>query len=127
MYMDKIQDLLKKIKLLSSKLPIAQDSEKVNEAQIELSPEERKSRFRRYLTILVGEGWHIEIENEFNAVLRFKTRSGFFIAFIIFVILLLIFGPLALFYLVYVIVTRIRGKQKLHKVWIDIYGNIKSN
>lgn len=118
---------MRKIYYFPHKVPVAQSAEEVNQEQVELLPEERRSRFRRFLTEKVSAGWHIEIENEFDAVISRKIQTGWFGKFLIFVLLLFIFLPLAVFYLIYVIVKGVQGKQKLLRVWIDIYGNIKTN
>ena len=101
--------------------------EQTLEPQVEISSEERRAKFRSFLTDKVSAGWRIEIENEFDAVISRKIQTGWFGKFLIFVLLLLIFLPLAIFYLIYVIVKGVQGKQKLLRVWIDIYGNIKTN
>jgi len=125
--MSKRYEFWQKVSQFPKRPPVQPESNEPIEPPKEISPDERRIQFRRYLTELVSEGWKIEIENEFDAVVSYQSRSGLFIAFVWFIILLLIFAPLAFFYLAYVIVTRLRGKQKLSKVWIDIYGNIKTN
>ena len=109
-----------------NKVPSAPDIQ-IETEKVEMADVDRKAKFRRYLTEWVGLGWHIEIENDFDAVISRKRKSGWFGTFVVFIIFLLIFAPLAIFYLIYVIVTRTSGKKQLVKVWIDIYGDLKNS
>ena len=122
----KLKEIWLKIYYFPHKVPSNLNSEEANQVKVELSAEDRKSKFRRYLTNAVSQGWHIEIENEFDAVISKKQKTGWF-GSLLFLLLLLIFVPLAIFYLIYMVVTRSSGKSKLMKVWIDIYGDIKTN
>ena len=123
----KLKEIWLKIYYFPNKVPSSLNSEEANQVKVELSAEDRKSKFRRYLTNAVSQGWHIEIENEFDAVISKKQKVGWFGSLLLFLLLLLIFVPLAIFYLIYMVVTRSSGKSSLVKVWIDIYGVIKTS
>jgi len=84
----------------------------------------RKS-FRTALTDCVASGWTLEIENEYDAVLSKKARFYWGGKLIAFLILLFIFAPLALFYLIVVIVRGVSAKPSRLRVWIDEDGLIQ--
>lgn len=90
-----------------------------------ISSEERKKIFRQFLTARVTEGWSLEIENEFDAVLSRKARFRWFGKLIIFLILLLLFAPLALFYLIVVIIRGVTARPSRLHISIDEFGDIQ--
>ena len=90
------------------------------------SPEEAKQLFRSKLTEYVVAGWHIEIENEFDAVISRKRRAGWLGKFLIFLILLFIWFPLALFYLVIVIIRVMTARPKTMRIYVDEEGYIQT-
>ena len=73
----------------------------------------------------MAAGWSIEIENEFDAVLSKKGKFSWVGKLIIFLILLLLFAPLALFYLIVVVVKGVSAKPARLRLWIDEDGRIK--
>ena len=83
------------------------------------SPAQARIDFREALTDYVRDGWSIEIENEFDAVLSRKAKFTWIGKLIIFLILLVVFVPLALFYLIVVIVKGVTAKPRRIQVWID--------
>lgn len=90
-------------------------------------PTEDQARkiFRDALTNRVENGWKIEIENQFDAVLSRKRETSWISKLIIFLLLLLIFAPLAIFYLVVVIIKGVNGKPVTQRLWIDENGRIQ--
>jgi len=80
--------------------------------------------FREALTNYVRDGWSIEIENEFDAVLSRKAKFSWVGKLIVFLILLILFAPLALFYLIVVIVKGVTAKPRRIQLWIDEDGRI---
>jgi hypothetical protein len=90
-----------------------------------LTPEESRVLFRKALTDAVEGGWKIEIENELDAVLSKKPSFNWFGSFVGFVILLLIFVPFALFFLVIVIIRGVTRKDVTRKIWIDDQGLVQ--
>ena len=89
------------------------------------TPEEARKIFRAALTEYVSNGWHIEIENEFDAVISKKRPFRWFVKLIIFLILLLIFLPLAFFYLIIVLIRALTAKPRTVRIYIDPDGQIQ--
>lgn len=89
------------------------------------TPEEARKIFRAALTDYVSNGWRIEIENEFDAVISKKRSFRWFIKLIIFLILLLIFFPLALFYLIIVLIRGLTSRPRTLRIYIDPNGLIQ--
>ena len=87
--------------------------------------EEARKAFRRALTDSVAEGWTIEIENEYDAVVSKKPRFRWVGKLILFLLLLVFFAPLALFYLIVVIVQGVTAKPQRVRVWIDEGGRVQ--
>jgi hypothetical protein len=87
--------------------------------------EEARKSFRTALTDCVAGGWTLEIENEYDAVLSKKAPFHWGGKLIVFLILLFIFAPLALFYLIVVIVRGVSAKPSRLRVWIDEDGLIQ--
>lgn len=89
------------------------------------SAEQARLLFREALTNRVADGWKIEIENQFDAVLSRKQNPTWFGKLILFLILLVVFAPLALFYLIFVIITSVNAKPSTLRIWIDEDGRIQ--
>lgn len=87
--------------------------------------EEARKSFRTALTDCVAGGWTLEIENEFDAVLSKKAPFHWGGKLIAFLVLLFIFAPIALFYLIVVIVRGVSAKPSRLRVWIDEDGLIQ--
>ena len=90
-----------------------------------LKPEEARKFFREALTDYVSKGWTIEIENEFDAVISRKPQFRWFVKLVVFLILLLIFFPLAIFFLLVVLVRGLTAKPRRLRIYIDHYGQIQ--
>jgi hypothetical protein len=89
------------------------------------SAEQARLLFREALTNRVADGWKIEIENQFDAVLSRKQKPTWIGKLILFLILLIVFAPLALFYLIIVIITSVNAKPSTLRIWIDEDGRIQ--
>jgi hypothetical protein len=89
-----------------------------------LSPEEAKKKLRSVITDYVAGGWSVEIENESDAVLSKKAPFHWVGKLFIFLLLLLVFAPLGLFYLIVVIVKGVNAKPARMKIWVDAEGRI---
>ena len=89
------------------------------------SLDEARKLFRTAITNYVADGWNVEIENEFEVVLGRKAKFRWIGKLIIFLILLLLFAPVGLFYLIVVIVKGVTAKPARLRVWIDAEGRIQ--
>ena len=89
------------------------------------TPEEAKKALRAVITNYVADGWNIEIENELEVVLGRKAKFHWMGKLIIFLILLLLFAPIGIFYLIVVIVKGVTAKPARIRVWIDADGRIQ--
>jgi hypothetical protein len=90
-----------------------------------LRPEEARKFFREVLTDYVSKGWTIEIENEFDAVISRKPKFRWFVKLVVFLILLLIFFPLAIFFLIVVLVRGLTARPRRLRIYIDPDGQIQ--
>jgi hypothetical protein len=89
------------------------------------TPEEAKKILREAVTNYVADGWNIEIENENDVVLGRKAKFKWVGKLVIFLLLLLIFAPLAIFYLIVVIVRGVTAKPARLHIWVDEDGRIQ--
>jgi hypothetical protein len=89
------------------------------------TPEEARKSFRQALTDYVSRGWTIEIENEFDAVISRKPQFRWFLKLIVFLVLLLLFFPFAIFFLVVVLVRGLTAKPRRLRIYVDSEGKIQ--
>jgi len=89
------------------------------------TPEEAKKKLREAITNYVADGWNIEIENDLEVVLGRKAKFHWVGKLIIFLLLLLLFAPIGIFYLIVVIVKGVTAKPVRLRVWIDENGRIQ--
>jgi len=89
------------------------------------TPEEAKKILREAVTNYVADGWNIEIENENDVVLGRKAKFQWVGKLVVFLLLLLIFAPLAIFYLIVVIVRGVTAKPARLHIWVDEAGRIQ--
>jgi hypothetical protein len=87
--------------------------------------EEAKKTLRTVITNYVADGWNIEIENDFEVVLGRKAKFHWVGKLIIFLLLLLLFAPIGIFYLIVVIIKGVTAKPARIRVWIDADGRIQ--
>ena len=102
----------------------------VDDSGEELAPptaEKARLLFREALTNRVADGWKIEIESQFDAVLSRKKSPTWIGKLILFLILLVVFAPLAIFYLIFVVITSINAKPLTLRIWIDEDGRIEQS
>jgi hypothetical protein len=89
------------------------------------TPEEAKKTLRAVITNYVADGWNIEIENDFEVVLGRKAKFHWVGKLIIFLLLLLLFAPIGIFYLIVVTIKGVTAKPARIRVWIDADGRIQ--
>jgi hypothetical protein len=125
-YLDKFMEIVKKLWVqLTVAKPLPPLMDELGQPLPAPTPEERRKRFRTEITEYVASGWSIEIENEFDAVLSTKGKFSWAGKLIIFLILLLLFAPIALFYLIVVVIKGVSAKPERLRLWIDEDGRIK--
>jgi hypothetical protein len=89
------------------------------------TPFEAKKILREAITNYVADGWNIEIENDFEVVLGRKAKFRWVGKLVIFLLLLLLFAPIGIFYLIVVIVKGVTAKPARLRLWIDDEGRIQ--
>jgi len=89
------------------------------------TPEEAKKTLRAVITNYVADGWNIEIENDFEVVLGRKAKFHCVGKLILFLLLLLLFAPIGIFYLIVVTIKGVTAKPARIRVWIDADGRIQ--
>ena len=89
------------------------------------TPVEAKKILREAVTNYVADGWNIEIENENDVVLGRKAKFQWVGKLVLFLLLLLVFAPLAIFYLIVVIVRGVTAKPVRLHIWVDEDGRIQ--
>ena len=74
----------------------------------------------------VANGWHIEIENGYEAVLSKKKPSNWIPHLVVILLGIFLFIPLAIFWpLVMIVVAVSRGTQT-KRIWIDDEGKLQT-
>ena len=89
------------------------------------TPDEAKKMLRAAITNYVADGWNVEIENDFEVVLGRKAKFHWVGKLIIFLLLLLLFAPIGIFYLIVVIIKGVTAKPVRMRLWIDNEGRIQ--
>jgi hypothetical protein len=89
------------------------------------TPEEAKKTLRAEITNYVADGWNIEIENDLEVVLGRKAKFHWVGKLIIFLLLLLLFAPIGIFYLIVVIIKGVTAKPVRLRLWIDNEGRLQ--
>ena len=90
------------------------------------TPEAAQKTFREALTNFVASGWSIEIENEFDAVISKKPKFRWFLKLMIFLFLLLVFAPIAVFYLLVVLIRGLTARPQRIRIWVDPDGKVQT-
>lgn len=85
-----------------------------------------KEIFRVELTDQVADGWHIEIENEYEAVLSKKKTINWILHILIILVSLFLFAPFTLFWVFVMILLAVTKGSKTKRVWIDPEGQLHS-
>lgn len=85
------------------------------------TPEEARAGFKRALTVKVAEGWKIEVENEYDAVISRKLKFKWVLKLLIFLVLCFV-PPIAFLYVVIVILMSFNRRPKRLQIGIDPNG-----
>jgi hypothetical protein len=93
--------------------------EEVNRAEV-------KALFKTELTEYVANGWRIEIENEYDAVLSKKRSFNWILHIILLIVFSFFFPPLAFLWLFVMVIIAMTQRSKTRRVWIDPEGQVQS-
>ena len=96
----------------------------------EESPEgvDRKKAQELFKSTLVNEvanGWHIEIENGYEAVISKKKSFNWIPHLVVILLGLFLFVPLAIFWLLVMVIVAISRGTNTKRVWIDDEGKLQ--
>lgn len=80
--------------------------------------------FRTALTDNVANGWHIEIDNGYDAVLSRKRPFNWVFHILIVLVSLFIFAPFALLWFLVMIIIAVTQKPRTKRVWLDPEGEL---
>ena len=92
----------------------------------DLDRRKAKALFKTALTDNVANGWHIEIENGYDAVLSKKRSFNWIPHILIILVSLFAFAPFALFWVLVMIILAVTQKPKTKRIWIDPEGEMHS-
>lgn len=89
-----------------------------------LDRKKAKELFRSALMDHVANGWHIEIENGYEAVLS-RKKSFNWIPHVLFIIVTLFFAPILSFVWFFVmIIIAVTTKSRTKRLWLDPEGEL---
>ena len=83
-----------------------------------------KENFKTALVNNVANGWHIEIENGYEAVLSKKKPFNWIPHLVVILSGLFLFLPLAIFWILVMIIVAITRPTKTKRIWIDDLGEL---
>ena len=88
-----------------------------------MSPDEiAQKNLRAVIAKLVERGWHIEMQNDFDAILSKKQGFNWILHLILLLIFAVIFPPLALFWLFVMVILAVTRKPSTKRVWVEKNG-----
>jgi hypothetical protein len=83
-----------------------------------------RDSFKTALVDNVANGWHIEIENGYEAVLSKKKPFNWIPHLVVILFGLFLFLPLAIFWILVMIVVAITRPTKTKRIWVDDLGEL---
>jgi len=89
-----------------------------------VSEEKAKESLKLAISKLVERGWHIEMQNEFDAILSKKRGFNWVFHLIFLLILAVVFTPLALFWLFVMVILAVTSKPSTKRVWVEKNGEV---
>ena len=89
-----------------------------------VSEDQSKVNLRKVIAKLVEQGWHIEMQNEFDAILSKKKGFNWIFHLLFLLILLFVFAPLALFWLFVMVILAVTRKPSTKRVWVEKNGEV---
>ncbi len=100
------------------------DAGRENLSSLIITNEEAKSRLRKVVGDRVENGWHIEMQNEFDVIISKKKSFPWIVNLLMVLIWLVIFTPLALVWLFAMLIVAITRKPITRRIWIEKSGEI---
>ena len=83
---------------------------------------------KRALTIAIAQkverGWRIEMQNEFDAILSKKRDFNWILHVLLLLLFLILFAPLALFWLFVMVIIAVTRKRVTRRVWVEKNGEV---
>ena len=74
----------------------------------------------------VANGWHIEIENGYEAVISKKKSFNWIPHLVVILLGLFLFVPLAIFWLLVMVIVAISRGTNTKRIWIDDEGKLQT-
>jgi hypothetical protein len=83
---------------------------------------------KRALTVAVAQkverGWRIEMQNEFDAIISKRREFNWILHIVLFILFLILFVPLAIFWLFVMVIIAVTRKRVTRRVWVEKNGEV---
>ena len=83
---------------------------------------------KKALTIAIAQkverGWRIEMQNEFDAILSKRRDFNWILHILLVLLFLVLFAPLALFWLFVMVILAVTRKRVTRRVWVEKNGEV---
>jgi len=89
-----------------------------------VSEEKAKENLNAVIAKLVERGWHIEMENDSDFILSKKQGFNWIFHLIFLLILVVLFAPLALFWLFVMVILAVTRRRSTKRVWVEKNGEV---
>jgi hypothetical protein len=89
-----------------------------------VTEEKAKENLKVIVAKLVERGWHIEMNNEFDAILSKKQSFNWILHLILLLVFVVVFPPLALFWLFVMVILAVTRRRSTKRVWVEKNGEV---
>lgn len=89
-----------------------------------VSVQQSKENLRAAVAKLVERGWRIEMQNEFDVILSKRQGFNWVFHLILILILVVIFAPLALFWLFVMVILAVTKRRSTKRVRVEKNGDV---
>ena len=89
-----------------------------------VTEEKAKENLTVIVAKLVERGWHIEMKNEFDAILSKKPSFNWILHLILLLFFVVIFPPLAIFWLFVMVILAVTRRRSTKRVWVEKNGEV---
>jgi len=100
------------------------EEEKASREANPVTDEEAKKSLTSAIAQRVERGWRIEMQNEFDAILSKRREFNWILHILLLVVFLFLFAPLALFWLVVMVIIAVTRKRITRRVWVEKNGEV---